>query len=79
MFLSRSYLSYLFILSSAVIIYASTYWDSASIWMCYAVLDINLQEYPIFLAVSTLSPVKTHTCIPFYFIISIVSATSSCS
>jgi len=77
MFLSRSYLSYLFISSSAVSIYASTIWDSASIWMCYIVLDINLQEYPIFLAVSTLSPVKTQTCIPFYFIISIVSATSS--
>ena len=39
----------------------------------------SLQETPIFIAVSILSPVRTHTLIPAFFKKSIVSATSSWS
>jgi len=38
-----------------------------------------LQEYPILIAVSTLSPVSTQILIPASFSLEIVSLTSSCS
>jgi len=37
----------------------------------------SLQLYPIFIAVSTLSPVKTQTLMPAFFKASIVVSTSS--
>jgi len=41
------------------------------------VLSSNSHEYPILIAVSILSPVKTHTLIPAYFILLMVVETSS--
>mmetsp|Transcript_30716 Transcript_30716/g.30207 ORF Transcript_30716/g.30207 Transcript_30716/m.30207 type:complete len:236 (-) Transcript_30716:624-1331(-) len=39
----------------------------------------SAQEYPMLMAVSTLSPVNTHSLIPAFRMNAIVSATSSCS
>lgn len=43
----------------------------------FYVVESNLQLKPIFIAVSTLSPVRTQTLIPAYFNANIVSPTLS--
>jgi len=52
---------------------------SAVIIQLYVSSDNILQDKPIDIAVSTLSPVKTHRFIPASFISAIVSAQSSCN
>ncbi len=53
--------------------------SSPSISISFSLIDSSLQEYPMLIAVSTLSPVRTHTFMSAFFIISMVSATWSWS
>ena len=76
-------LLYLSIWSTWVELYSKTryisYSSQESITNVCIVLSSRPAEYPIFIAVSTLSPVNTQIIIPVYRISLIVSGTPSCN
>ena len=70
--------SRIFFLTYSILFKSSSWSDSYIIWRSIK-LSNRPADTPIFIAVSILSPVRTHTLIPTSFMYLIVSATSSCN